>query len=203
MTQGENPPNPYQSPYSQPSQAPQPAQHPPYGYGQSATPAAWNPQGGYGQSGQPSSAWGPQSGYPAPQPAYQQGGPAMPYGQQPQQRSPLLGMVALGGVVVCAVVLSWFMWRVGALFGPIAVATGGSQTPEALTEALRSQLGGTALLALDFAGYGGIGFWITGIVATATRRGRSYGVWAIILGVLAPIIAAIVLVAAIMPYLTP
>ncbi len=217
MTQGQNPQNPYQPPYAQPSQSQQPAQppyaqpsqsqqpaqQPPYGYAQPAAPAAGNAPSGYGQGSQPSSAWGQQSGYPTPQQAYQQGGPAMPYGQQPQQRSPLLGMVALGGVVVCTVVLSWFMWRIGSLFGPIAVATGGSLTAEELTDALTSQLGSNGMLALNIAGYGGMAFWVTGIVATATRRGRGYGVWAIILGVLAPIIAAIILVAAIMPYLTP
>ena len=49
--------------------------------------------------------------------------------------------------------------------------------------------------------YGGV-FWILGIVATATKRGRAYGVWSIILGVLAPVIAVVVLVAALMPYLS-
>ena len=48
--------------------------------------------------------------------------------------------------------------------------------------------------------FGGIAGWVTGIVATATRRGRSYGVWSIILGVLAPFIGILALVLALMPY---
>lgn len=203
MTQGQNPQNPYQSPYSQQGQPQQPAQQPPYGYGQQTTPQSWNPQGGYGQGSQPVTGWGQQSGYPTPQQAYQQGGPAVPYGQQPHQRSPLLGMIALGGVVICAVVLCWLTWRIGVLAGPVIASTGGTPSNDELTQLVVEQLGNTGMLALNAAGYGGMGFWIAGIVATASRRGRAYGVWAIILGVLAPLAAAAVMVAALMPYMTP
>ncbi len=180
MTQGQNPQqNPYQSPYGQPT-APygQPGQ--PYGqanqpYGQPNQPYG-QPNQAYGQPAQPYAPAPQQPQYAYPQQAYAQAPVASPYAQpQAAARSPLLGMIALGGVVVCA--------------------------NEELTEALVNQLGGSALLALNVAGYGGFGFWIAGIVATATRRGRAYGVWAIILGVLAPITAGIIMVAALMPYL--
>lgn len=209
MTQPQDPQNPYQPPYPPQGQP----QQPQYGYGQPTTGQGWNPQGGYGDGGQQGAGWGQQAGYPGQQgypsqqgyppvqQGYSQGQPAMPYGQQPAQRSPLLGMIALGGVVVCGLVLSWLMWRMGALVGPIAASAGGSLTQEEATQMLMNQLGAGGMLALNVAGYGGFGFWIAGIVATATRRGRAYGVWAIILGVLAPIIGIVVMVAALMPYL--
>ncbi len=224
MTQGPESQHPYQPPYPQQGSP----QQPPYGSGQPAAPSGWNQQGGYA-SGPPTNAgWGAQAGYPAGQqgyPAGQQGYPvnqgypanqgyppaqqgyphaqaAMPYGKPAAQNSPLLGMIALGGVAVCGVVLCWLMWRMGAMVGPLAMASGGSMTQAELTQALTEQLGGSGILALNVAGYGGIAAWITGIVATATRRGRTYGVWAIILGILAPIVAIIMMVAAMMPYIS-
>ena len=56
------------------------------------------------------------------------------------------------------------------------------------------------LVAMNLAVYGGIAGWITGMVAAGTRRGRSYGVWAIILGILAPVVGMVMMVAALMPY---
>jgi hypothetical protein len=206
MTQGQNPQqNPYQSPYGQPGQ-PYGQPNQPYGqanqpYGQPNQPYG-QPNQAYGQPAQPYGQPAQQPQYAYPQQAYAQAPVASPYAQpQAAARSPLLGMIALGGVVVCAVVLCWLCWRIGALAGPVLASAGGTVTNEELTEALVNQLGGSALLALNVAGYGGFGFWIAGIVATATRRGRAYGVWAIILGVLAPIAAGIIMVAALMPYL--
>ena len=231
MTQGPESQHPYQPPYPQqgsPQQPPygsgQPATpsgwNPQGGYASGPPTTGWGTQAGYpsGQQGYPATQQGypsGQQGYPAGQqgyPASQQGYPtgqqgypqpqAAPYGKQAAQNSPLLGMIALGGVAVCGVVLCWLMWRMGAMVGPLAVASGGSMTQAELTQALTEQLGGSGILALNVAGYGGIAAWITGIVATATRRGRSYGVWAIILGILAPVVAIIMMVAAMMPYIS-
>lgn len=201
MTQGQNPQqHPYQPPYGQPTQ---PYDQPTQPYGQPTQP--------YGQSyDQPTQAYGqPTQAYPSPVQQQQYGYPPQGYGQQPMPyaqpapavRSPLLGMIALGGVVICGVVFSWLMWRMGAVIGPIAVSSGGSLTQDELTNLLMNQFGAGGAMALNVAAYGGVGFWITGIVATATRRGRAYGVWAIILGILAPIIGIVMTVAALMPYI--
>lgn len=179
---------------------------------QGHNPQQYPYQPGYGQQqGQP------QSGYPAPGQGYQQGYPQQPsypqqqgwypnqpgYAvQQPVARSPLLGMIALGGVVVCAVVLSWLTWRMGVVLGPMAAQTGGNLDQAAMTEYLSRQLGGSGMLLLNAATLGGFACWILGIVATATKRGRSYGIWAIILGVLAPIVALVAMVAALVPYVS-
>lgn len=201
MTQGQNPQqHPYQPPYGQPTQ---PYDQPTQPYGQPTQP--------YGQSyDQPTQAYGqPTQAYPSPVQQQQYGYPPQGYGQQPMPyaqpapavRSPLLGMIALGGVVICGVVFSWLMWRMGAVIGPIAVSSGGNLSQDEMTQLLLNQLGASGAAALNVAAYGGIGFWIAGIVATATRRGRAYGVWSIILGILAPIIGIVMMVAALMPYI--
>ncbi len=216
MTQGQNPQqNPYQSPYGQPTapygQPDQPTQaYPAQPYGQPSQPTQpygqptqvyGQPTQAYGQPNQPYAAPAQQPQYAYPQQAYAQGQVA-PYAQpRPAVRSPLLGMIALGGVVICGVVFSWLMWRMGAVIGPIAVSSGGNLSQDELTQLLLNQLGASGAAALNVAAYGGIGFWIAGIVATATRRGRAYGVWSIILGILAPIIGIVMMVAALMPYI--
>ena len=226
MTQGNqydpNQPNPYQSPYGQegPQQTgySQPAGQPgwesqgyPYGDRQSGPAVGggqagttWGQQG-YAQQGYPPQAYSQQAYgqpvYASPQQAYGQRQAAVPYTQAPAPRSPLLGMIALGVVVVCGVVFSWLMWRLGAVIGPIAASSGGSLTSEELTQLMTDQLGAGGMLAMNVAAYGGIAGWITGMVAAGTRRGRSYGVWAIIMGILAPVVGIIMMVAALMPYL--
>ena len=215
-----NPQYPQQNPYQPSSDRPQQSDWTqPSGYGQSGYGQSGHGQSGYGQSGYGQSGYGQsgyeqsgygQSGYgqqqygqpayPTPQQAYN-GGQMQPYGQVAQPRSPLLGMIALGGVVICGVVFSWLMWRMGAVIGPIAVSSGGNLSQDEMTQLLLNQLGASGAAALNVAAYGGIGFWIAGIVATATRRGRAYGVWSIILGILAPIIGIVMMVAALMPYI--
>ena len=184
----QNPQNPY--PYGQSDP------HSPYGQ-QGGYPGAqpgWGQQGGYPQSG-----YG-QPGYGTPQQAYAAGQPGAPYGQPAPARSPLVGMIGLGVVVICGIVFCWMMWRMGALMVPILATTGTVDQQEA-TELLMQQLGANGMLMLNVSVYGGIGGWVTGIVAAASKRGRAYGVWAIILGVLAPIIGVVMMVAALMPYI--
>ena len=104
-------------------------------------------------------------------------------------------------VVICTVVFGWVMFRMGALLGPVLATSYGTINEQQMTEELLQRLGTTGLLLLNVGTYGGIAGWIAGIVATATKRGRSYGVWAIILGVLAPFIGLGLMLAALMPYI--
>ena len=220
MTQGNHPyqQNPYQ---------PESGQQPSYGYG---GPQQDYGQGygrtGYDQQGQPQQGYG-QPGHPGtryPEPGYGQGStypagyghqlpgqpsqmfPTQGYSNQgypdarQQPRSALLGMIALGVVAVATVLFCWAMWRTGVVMGPLFASSGGRMSNSELTQVLLEQMGEAALLALNIGMYAGLAGWITGIVATATRRGRSYGVMAIILGVLAPVIGVFLVVAALMPY---
>ena len=206
MTQG-NPQyphqqDPYSSGYGQPQQQ---GGYPNQGNPQPGYPQQAYGQQGYGQQGHgqqqpgyPQPGYGQQPGYPSPQQAYAQ---TAPYARVTAPRSPLVGMIALGVVVVCTVVFSWLMFRLGALMGPMLVTTYGSATQSEMSEMLMQQLGTSGAMALNFACLGGIAGWVTGIVATATKRGRSYGVWAIILGILAPLIGFGLMIAALMPYI--
>ncbi len=162
-------PNPYgqaNQPYGQPPQAP----NQPYGY-----PAQQAPTQPYGQ---------PVQGFaPTPMGAY--GAAAAPV-----KRSPVLGIIALAIVAICGVVLTLYLWRVGGVAGPFAVngALDTSTQPE-LQQEVMNQLGGVWPTLGGASGFVGFVGWILGIVAVATKRGRAFGVMAIILGILAPIIA--------------
>jgi hypothetical protein len=105
-------------------------------------------------------------------------------------------------VVISGAVLTYYMWRLGEVAGPFAVnGTLDTSTQPDLAQKVMGQLGGV-LPALGSAS-GVVGFvgWILGIVAAATKRGRGFGVTAIVLGVLAPIIAVVAAVVALMPYM--
>ncbi|MBI4900519.1 MAG: hypothetical protein HY829_08590 [Actinobacteria bacterium] len=210
--QPDSPPygQPVQQPYGQPVQQPygQPVQQP---YGQPVQPPYAQPTAQpYGQpGGQPYS-------FPAQQQPNQPGpyGEMQPYAQgaglapgytpaQTEKRSPVLGTAALVLVMVCGVVLSWAMWRLGGLVGPMAVDGSvdlSSQTQ--VQQALLRQLGGTWSVLLNGSLVLGFAGWVMGIVATATKRGRALGVTAIVLGVLAPFAAIGALVAALAPYIS-
>jgi hypothetical protein len=201
---GQPPQQPGAQPYGQPPQ--QPATQP---YGQPPQQPGTQP---YGQ--QPQQMPAQPYGYPPQQP------PTQPYGQPvqgfaptpsgaygataaPVKKSPVLGMIALAIVVICGVVLSLYVWRVGSVAGPYAVngALDTSTQPQLMQDVV-SQLGAWVTLG-SISGIAGFIGWILGIVAVATKRGRAFGVMAIILGILAPIIAAVVFFVTIAPYLQP
>jgi len=105
-------------------------------------------------------------------------------------------------VLICGVVLSVSLFRMGGLLGQLAVnGTVEISSQTQLQEEVLSQLGGIWTLLVYGSGLLGFVGWIIGIVAVATKRGRAFGVVTIILGVLAPIAACVAMFAAMMPYL--
>ena len=189
-------------PYGQPQQAPNP-------YGQANQPYGQPPQGPNQPFGQPPQA--PNQPYGQPQP------PVNPYGQPqrgfvptagaygtpPAKRSPILGIIALLVVLICGVVLSMSLFRMGGLLGQLAVnGTVEISSQTQLQEEVLSQLGGIWTLLVYGSGLLGFVGWIVGIVAVATKRGRAFGVVTIILGVIAPIAAFAAMFAAMAPYLS-
>ncbi|HEX7396817.1 MAG TPA: hypothetical protein VF312_04675, partial [Propionibacteriaceae bacterium] len=173
-------------PYGQPQQAPNP-------YGQANQPYGQPPQGPNQPYGQPPQ--GPNQPYGQPQRGFVPTSPTGAYGTPPAKRSPILGIIALAVVVICAVVLSMYLWQVGGIAGQVAVNGTIDTSNQAELQALvLSQLGGWSLIGSLSAFLGFVG-WIIGIVAVATKRGRAFGVVTIILGVLAPFIALGALVA--------
>ena len=173
-------------PYGQPQQAPNP-------YGQANQPYGQPPQGPNQPYGQPPQAPNP---YGQPQRGFVPTSPTGAYGTPPAKRSPILGIIALAVVVICAVVLSMYLWQVGGIAGQVAVNGTIDTSNQAELQALvLSQLGGWSLIGSLSAFLGFVG-WIIGIVAVATKRGRAFGVVTIILGVLAPFVALGALVAA-------
>jgi len=191
-------------PYGQPQQAPNP-------YGQANQPYGQPPQGPnqpYGQPpqgpnqpyGQPQQA--PNQPYGQPQRGFVPTSPTGAYGTPPAKRSPILGIIALLVVLICGVVLSVSLFRMGGLLGQLAVnGTVEISSQTQLQEEVLSQLGGIWTLLIYGSGLLGFVGWILGIVAVATKRGRALGVVTIILGVLAPIAACVAMFAAMAPYL--
>lgn len=201
------PPQPATQPYGQPPQQAQPYGQPPQQhqpFGQPPQPAAQP----YGQQ--------PQQAQPYTYPAQQ--APSQPYGQPtqgfaptqmdaygatavPVKKSSALGAIALAIVVVCGVLFTFYLYRMGAVLGPYAVnGSIDTTTQPQLVQDVSTQLGVLSVLGNASAFVGFVG-WILGIVATATKRGRGAGVMAIILGILAPIIAFVVMIITLLPYL--
>ena len=198
---GYPPQQPATQPYGQPpqqmptqpyGQPPQQAPSQPYAY-----PTQQGPNQPYGQPQQ-----APNQPYGQPQRGFVPTSPTGAYGTPPAKRSPILGIIALLVVLICGVVLSVSLFRMGGLLGQLAVnGTVEISSQTQLQEEVLSQLGGIWTLLIYGSGLLGFVGWILGIVAVATKRGRALGVVTIILGVLAPIAACVAMFAAMAPYL--
>lgn len=103
----------------------------------------------------------------------------------PATESSLVGSIAVGLVVVAAVVFTWLMWRMGQLAAPF-VGDGFDQ--DGYTAAVGQGLGETATVLLAVSVVLWVAGCIMGIFAVATRSGRAEGVWAIVIGVLVPFV---------------
>lgn len=162
-----------------------PAQQQPPVYGQQ--PPVYQQPAVYQQP--PAYQQPPVYGQPAP-------GYAQPlYGEQvAAPKSKTLGLVAMiVGIAVFVVSLAVFI-ALGAAMGPFATRTSNSftidQTTASAAELRAISSIGLGLLAILFFGTA-FGLWslIQGIVATAKNRGRTYGIVAIVVSVLAPIVS--------------
>jgi hypothetical protein len=210
---------PVTQPYGQPPQQPptQPYGQPP----QQAQQPATQPYGQPPQQAQPY-AYPPQQAPAQPYNYPTQQAPAQTYGQPvqgfaptpigaygatvaPTKRSPILGLIALALVVISGIVLSLYAWQIGSVLG--AYVVGGTLSVNQynqteIAQQIISQLGsGFAALGSWSIGVGFVG-WILGIIATATKRGRAFGVLAIVLGILAPIVAVVLLFVVLGPYMS-
>jgi hypothetical protein len=213
------PPQP-QPPYGQPPQ-PQPPygqQYPQQGYGQQYPQQGYGQQypQPYGQQAEPGHAPRPQPGQQgspdqithwaalygtsAPGPVqYQQS--ASPAPGQKITKSPVLGIVAFGTVLVALVVVCLAAQPLGSILADIVIATGSTQIDSTTATQMLIEQAPVQTMMLNFwlVGFAG---WVTGIVATITARGRLWGVLAIVVGTLAPFIMLGVMLAAMMPALS-
>lgn len=192
-----------QDPAAQPYQAPQ--------YGQQGAPQQgyaaqqYGQQQPYGQQQYGQQQYGQQQ-YPAPQ--YQQQYPPAGYQQQwPTEPAPpqsnMLGLVGLGIVAVCAAALAIVAYIIGGQMGQFMLDYGVDtvQNPDPndpMIIALTQRIQGPATIGM-LATFAGIAGWIVSIIAASRRRGRTFAIWGIILGILAPIIGAVAFIAGMWP----
>lgn len=193
--------NPYgQQPYGQASDQNPYGQPPAYGQQPYGQPPAYGQQP-YGQQpyGQP--------------PAY----PQQPYGQAAQydgyatqpvaEKSKTLGLIGFAIVAAATAIVGVISFMIGGAYGELFKEIGidSTLTPEDLQNnpaflAFAEQQA-PLMSAIAFASLAGIGGWIVSMIATARRQGRRYGVAGIILGILAPVIGIMLLMAGLWPAL--
>ncbi|MCC6495869.1 MAG: hypothetical protein IT193_06375 [Propionibacteriaceae bacterium] len=192
----------YGQQYPQPGQQyPQPGQqqYPQPGYGQ---------QYGYGQQQQPQqdpyqiTHYAAQYGNQAAQPQQQYPQPTYQSSLAAARKSPILGWVAFGIVLVSLIVVTLSAQTIGSIMSDVVIATGSTNLDSiTLAEILSEQapLQSTMLSLGSTVGFAG---WVLGIVAAIMGRGRLWGVLAIVIGTLAPFIMMGVMMLAMMPAFT-
>ncbi|HEY3409466.1 MAG TPA: hypothetical protein VGK53_14945 [Propionicimonas sp.] len=207
-----------QQPYGQPQRPAQPYGQPPQQYGQPYPPQAYGQQPQpYGQPAQPYGQPAPQYGQPQqygqrPPQGYGQQQPPQGYGAPAQYqqsaypvpgekvaKSPILGMIAFGVVLVCLVMVCVAAQPIGQIVSDFLLATGSSSIDQVmLNQVLMQQAPGQAML-LQVGSTVGFAAWVTGIIAAVMGRGRMWGVLAIVVGTLAPFIMFGVMMVAMLP----
>lgn len=208
--------NPTPAPDANGQSEPQQHQTPQYGQPPAYDPQQYPPQQQYGQY--PPQQYPPQQQYPYQQQGYdpqqygqyppQQYEQYSPYGYQqqwPQEepRSKTLGLVGFGIVALCTVVLAVVSYLLGGQFGQFVLDYGvealeNIDPSDQVFIGFSQQIQGLSTTGM-LATFGGIAGWIVSIIATGQRRGRNFGIWGIVLGVLAPIIGIIALMVGLWP----
>lgn len=197
----------------QPPQAQQGGYAPPsydqQAYGQQQYQAPQYDAQAYGQQPYGQQQYGQQQSYdPQQYPAqpYQQQYPSayqQSWPQEPAPQSNTLGMVGFGIVAVCTVVLAIAGYMIGSQMGQFVLDYGvdALQSPDPndpLFIALSQRLQGVSMMAM-LSSFAGIAGWVVSIIAVSRRRGRSFGIWGIVLGILAPIIGFVAMFAGMWP----
>jgi hypothetical protein len=120
----------------------------------------------------------------AQQPAYPMSPPPQYMPAPPPKKSPVLGFVGVGVVIVCAIV---FFIAAMALYKVLfdAMGTDTNYDFAAMPPSVQQAAMGPAL-GLTAASLAGLVGFIISIIATAQNKGRIFGIVGIILGVLAP-----------------
>lgn len=177
------------------------------GYGQQQYPGY--PQQSYPQQNYPQSAQSAQDpAYPQTWPASQS--PYAAYNQswnaEPEKRGPLLGILGLALVALMTILICVSGFQLGDGVGQLSQVIGTEAASEMdpsnpYVQQFQAQMTPTVMLGL-LATLGGIVGWVLSIVAFVRRAGRGYGLGGIILGVLAPMIAFVAMIMAMMPYLS-
>jgi hypothetical protein len=156
----------------------------------------------------------PQPYPPATQQAYQQPYPVAPgyspFALYPPEapKSPRLGQVAMYAAIGIFVLSAIASIVVGTAAGPLSARTSTSfnfSTGNLTPEQAASFAGVGALIMVQMLLGTAIGLWalVQGIVAAATKRGRSFGVVAIIVAAAAPIVSFIAYMVSIVATLPP
>jgi hypothetical protein len=129
-----------------------------------------------------------------PQGHLAQQAPINPFGVAPApKRRTTLGTLGLVMVILCAGVLGFYMWRIGHTYARLTdFGKGSSDMTDA--EALRFSFKVWRDVWMELAIFGGLIGWILGIVATATKRGRAAGIATIVIGVVAPLVAGLLII---------
>lgn len=191
---GPQPPYPTPGAYGPPAGGQPPGY--PGGVSPAPTPPGYNPAGGY-----PQQQWNTQPGQPYPGPA-QGYPPGYPNAYAPAPvaaKSPWLGRIALIVVAGCTVIATVSMGPLADLIAQLMVTTGSTTISEDEFVVLASAKAPGALMAMQVASWIGMAAAVTGLVAAIMGRGRAAGIFALILGVLAPLIMVIYAVILIWP----
>ncbi|HAM45486.1 MAG TPA: hypothetical protein DCM67_10775 [Propionibacteriaceae bacterium] len=191
------PPYPTPGAYGPPPGGQQPGY--PGGASPAPTPPGYNPAGGY-----PQQPWNapPTQPYPGPAQSYP---PAYPtaYAAAPvPAKSPWLGRIALIVVAACTVIATVAMGPLADLMAQLMIATGSTTISSEDLVAAASMSAPGAMMAMQVATWVGMAAAITGLIAAILGRGRATGIFALVLGLLAPLIMVIYAVIVVFPLIS-
>lgn len=192
------PPYPAPGAYGPPPGGQQPSY--PGGAAPAPTPPGYNPAPGY-----PQQPWNgqPVQPYPAPAQSYPPGYPNA-YAPAPvPAKSPWLGRIALIVVAACTVIATVAMGPIADLMAQLMITTGSTTiSSEELVDAASVSAPGS-MIALQISIWVGMAAAVTGMIAAIIGRGRATGIFALVLGLLAPVIMIVYAVILIIPQIRP